>query len=262
MKCVILAGGLGTRLTEETVIKPKPLVEIGGRPIIWHIMKLYSHYGIDDFIVCLGYKGHLIKEYFANYHLHMSDVTVDVRRRAVEVHATEAEPWRVTLIDTGDDSGTGGRLRRILPHVAGEETFCMTYGDGVADLDIGRLIAFHRAHGKWATVTATRPLPRFGVMHLAGDRVDAFEEKPHGKDDWVSGGFFVLSPTIGTVIEGDDAVMWEQAPMRRLVEMGQMMAFRHDGFWRPMDTLRDKMVLEELWEGGKAPWKVWENGRT
>jgi glucose-1-phosphate cytidylyltransferase len=261
MKCVILAGGLGTRLTEETVIKPKPLVDIGGRPILWHIMKMYSHFGIDDFIICLGYKGHLIKEYFASYHLRMSDVTFDVRQQSMEIHATDAEPWRVTLVDTGDESGTGGRLRRVLPYVADDDAFCMTYGDGVADLNIADLITFHRKHGRRATVTATRPLPRFGVMHLDGDRVSRFEEKPHGNDDWVSGGFFVLSPRIGEVITGDDTVMWEQAPMRALVEDDQLMAFRHDGFWRPMDTLRDKMVLEELWESGAAPWKVWKSIR-
>ena len=261
MKCVILAGGLGTRLTEETTIKPKPLVEIGGRPILWHIMKIYSHYGIDDFIVCLGYMGHLIKEYFASYHLRMSDVSFDIRKRSMEIHASDAEPWRVTLIDTGDAAGTGGRLKKVLPHVADDDTFCMTYGDGVGDIDIGALIAFHRDHGKLATVTATRPIPRFGVMQIEGDRVKEFEEKPHGEGNWVSGGFFVLSPKIGDYIDDDETVMWEQAPVRRLVEDDQLMAFRHDGFWSPMDTLRDKMTLENLWNSGQAKWKVWESLR-
>ncbi|GAB6052328.1 glucose-1-phosphate cytidylyltransferase [Magnetospira thiophila] len=257
MKVIILAGGLGSRLSEETTTKPKPLVEIGGRPMIWHIMKIYAAHGLNDFIVCLGYKGHLIKEYFANYHLHMSDVTVHVKEQRLEVHATEAEPWRVTLIDTGDQAGTGGRLKKALRHVAGDEAFCLTYGDGVADVDITALVAFHRSHGRLATVTATRPLPRFGLMHLSGDRVSNFEEKPHGEHDWVNGGFFVLSPQVGELIDDDEEVMWERAPIRRLVEAEQLMAFRHDGFWRPMDTLRDKMTLERLWNEGQAPWKIW-----
>ena len=261
MKCVILAGGLGTRLTEETTIKPKPLVEIGDRPILWHIMKIYSHYGINDFIVCLGYKGHLIKEYFASYHLRMSDVSFDIRNRSMEIHSSDAEPWRVTLIDTGDAAGTGGRLKKVLPHVADEDAFCMTYGDGVGDIDIDALIAFHRNHGKLATVTATRPIPRFGVMQITGDKVTEFEEKPHGEGSWVSGGFFVLSPKIGEFIDDDEKIMWEQAPIRRLVEADQLMAFRHDGFWSPMDTLRDKMTLEDLWNSGRAQWKVWESIR-
>ena len=256
MKVVILAGGLGSRLSEETQIKPKPLVEIGGQPILWHIMKAYSAHGIHDFIICLGYKGHLIKEYFANYHLHRSDVTFDIQNQSMEVHATEAEPWRVTLVDTGDETGTGGRMKRVMHHVKDDDAFCMTYGDGVGDINISRLVEFHKNHGKLATVTVTRPPSRFGVLHLAGDEVTKFQEKPRGEDDWVSGGFFVLSPKVADLIE-DDATYWEQAPMKRLVQRSELCAYRHDGFWQPMDTLRDKQNLEKFWRSGQAPWKVW-----
>jgi glucose-1-phosphate cytidylyltransferase len=256
MKAVILAGGLGSRLSEETTTRPKPLVEIGGKPILWHIMKIYSAHGINEFIICLGYKGHMIKEFFYNYHLRSSDVTFDIQARSVSVHGSVAEPWKITLIDTGDDSGTGGRLKQAIPHVMNDPAFCLTYGDGVGDIDITKLVAFHMAHGKLATVTATRPLPRFGVMHLDGANVCRFEEKPHGTDDWVNGGFFVLSPKVGEYI-ADNAAYWEQAPLKKLVEEGELSAFRHTGFWRPMDTLRDKQVLEEAWASGNAPWKVW-----
>lgn len=256
MKLVILAGGRGSRLSEETSIRPKPLVEIGGMPILWHIMKIYSTHGVNDFIVCLGYKGHMIKEFFASYALRSSDVTFDVQNRSMQVLASRAEPWKVTLVDTGDETGTGGRLKQAIPYVKDEEAFCFTYGDGVGDVDIAALIAFHRAHKRLATVTATRPLPRFGIMHLDKDRVSRFEEKPHGADDWVNAGFFVLSPQIGDYIH-DMASYWEQAPMRRLVAENQLAAYRHEGFWRPMDSLSDKTILEEAWATGRAPWKVW-----
>jgi len=256
MKAVILAGGLGSRLSEETVIRPKPLVEIGGRPILWHILKIYSAFGVNDFIICLGYKGFMIKEYFSNYALHMSDVTIDVGGGRVEVHENTAEPWRITLVDTGDESGTGGRLKRVLPYVADEKYFHFTYGDGVGDIDIDKLTAFHRSHGRMATVTAARPPHRFGVLHLDGDRVKAFEEKPEEHGGWVNAGFFVLTPEVGEMIDGDDAY-WERAPAERIVARDQMRAFFHRGFWQPMDTLRDKETLERLWAGGFAPWKVW-----
>ncbi|MBT7247693.1 MAG: glucose-1-phosphate cytidylyltransferase [Rhodospirillaceae bacterium] len=256
MKAVILAGGFGSRLGEETAIRPKPLVEIGGKPILWHIMKLYSTHGINDFVICLGYKGYMIKEYFANYFLRNADVTFDIEKQSMEVHRSEAEPWRVTLIETGDDSGTGGRLKQALPYVADDPSFCMTYGDGVGDIDLTALLAFHQSHGALATVTATRPLPRFGIMQIEGDRVTDFQEKPHGKADWVNGGFFVLSPAIGDYID-DDSEFWERKPIRRVVADDQLRVFRHDGFWRPMDTIRDKNTLETLWETGDAPWKIW-----
>jgi glucose-1-phosphate cytidylyltransferase len=256
MKVVILAGGMGSRLSEETVIRPKPLVEVGGKPILWHIMKIYSTYGINDFVICLGYKGNLIKEYFSNYLLAHSDVTFDIAGGKMELHQSAAEPWQVTLVDTGDDSGTGGRLKRIMPYVEDDEAFCMTYGDGVGNIDIGALIDFHKAHGKMATVTATRPLPRFGVMHLDHDVVSKFEEKPHGKDDWINGGFYVLSSQVFQFIE-DDATYWERAPLAQLVEQGELQAYRHDGFWRPMDTLSDKVTLDDLWTTDQAPWKTW-----
>lgn len=255
MKLVLLAGGLGTRLSEETGTKPKPMVEIGGYPILWHIMKLYSAHGINDFVVCLGYKGYSIKEYFANYFLHMTDVTVDIGRNSVSVHRSRAEPWRVTLVDTGDETMTGGRLKRVRDHVAGE-TFCLTYGDGLADVDIGRLIAFHQAEGREATVTAVRPPGRFGALSIEDDRVAGFVEKPLGDGSWINGGFFVLSPDVIDRIDGDDTV-WEQAPLESLARDGQLSAFRHEGFWQPMDTLRDKRYLEELWASGQAAWKIW-----
>lgn len=256
MKAVILAGGVGSRISEETVLKPKPLVEIGGRPILWHIMKIYSSYGINEFVVCLGYKGHMIKEYFANYYLRSSDVTIDTQEKTMDVHASNTEPWRVTLIDTGENSGTGGRLKRVIPHVSDEESFCLTYGDGVGDIDLGKLIDFHQAHGKLATVTATRPIPRFGIMHLDGDKVSRYDEKPHGEQDWVNGGFFVLSPKIGEFIDGDETY-WEQEPMRKLVELNELQAYRHDGFWQPMDSLSDRRRLESHWETDAPPWKSW-----
>lgn len=255
MKVVILAGGLGTRLAEETVVKPKPMIEIGGKPILWHIMKIYSAHGINDFIVCLGYKGYIVKEYFANYFLHMSDVTFDMANNGVQIHQNSAEPWRVTLVDTGDDTMTGGRIKRIAPYLNGED-FCCTYGDGLADVDIARLIEFHRKHGKLATLTATQLPGRFGALNLSGHRIESFQEKPHGDGAWVNGGFFVLSPRVLDYIDGDRTV-WEREPMERLARNGEMMSFPHDGFWQPMDTLREKNYLEELWESGKAPWKIW-----
>jgi glucose-1-phosphate cytidylyltransferase len=257
MKAVILAGGLGTRLSEETATRPKPMVEVGGRPILWHIMKLYSAYGVNDFLICCGYKGYVIKEYFANYFLHMSDVTFDMERNTMDVHQRNAEPWRVTLVDTGDLTMTGGRLAHLRPYLDGEESFCMTYGDGVSDVDIGALIAFHKAHGGNATVTAVQPSGRYGALILAeNDRVDGFVEKPRGDGGWINGGFFVLSPKCLDLIV-DDQTVWEQKPLEALAESGQLNAFRHTGFWQPMDTLRDKVHLEQLWAAGEAPWKVW-----
>ena len=255
MKLVLLAGGLGTRLSEETSTKPKPMVEIGGYPILWHIMKSYSAHGINDFIICLGYKGYAIKEYFANYFLHMTDVTVDIGRNSVRVHHSRAEPWRVTLVDTGEETMTGGRLKRIRDHVAGE-AFCLTYGDGLADIDIGQLIAFHEAEGRDATVTAVRPPGRFGALSLDNNRVAGFIEKPLGDGSWINGGFFVLSPDVIDRIDGDQTV-WEQEPLESLARDGQLTAFCHEGFWQPMDTLRDKRHLEELWASGRAAWKKW-----
>lgn len=255
MKVVILAGGLGTRISEETGVKPKPMVEIGGKPIIWHIMKLYSAFGLNDFIVCLGYKGYVIKEYFANYYLHMSNVTFDMAHNKIEVHQNNAEPWRVTLVDTGEATMTGGRLKRIKPFV-GEEDFCCTYGDGVADIDITELLAFHRAQNTLATVTAAQPPGRFGSLVLRDSKVTAFQEKPQGDGAWINGGFFVLSPKTLDFIEGDDTI-WEKEPMELLATQNQMSAFMHRGFWQPMDTLRDKNHLEELWASGRAPWKRW-----
>ncbi len=256
MKAVILAGGAGTRLSEETVTRPKPMVEIGGRPILWHVMKIYSHYGINDFIVCLGYRGYLIKEYFANYFLHMSDVTFDMTQNRMEVHQNNAEPWRVTLVDTGENTMTGGRLRRVREYVANEPLFCFTYGDGVGDVDISATIALHQKERRLATVTATRPPGRFGALHLEGDRVASFIEKPEGDGGWINGGFFVLAPKTLDYIDGD-ATIWEREPMERLAREGEMSAYFHHGFWQPMDTLRDKNHLEELWADGNAPWKVW-----
>ncbi len=256
MKAVILAGGLGTRLSEETVLKPKPMVEIGGMPILWHIMKSYSFHGVNDFVVCLGYKGYVIKEYFANYFLHMSDVTFNMTNNKMEVHQASAEPWRVTLVDTGDDTMTGGRLKRVAAYV-GEDDFCFTYGDGVADVDIGKLIQFHKAQGKLATVTAVQPPGRFGSLDIVRGKITGFKEKLKGDGGWINGGFFVLSPRIIDYID-NDTTTWERQPLEKLAHEGQLSAFKHEGFWRPMDTLRDKVMLEELWTSGKAPWKVWK----
>ena len=256
MKAVILAGGLGTRLSEETSIRPKPMVEIGGRPILWHILKIYSHYQINDFIICCGYKGYMIKEYFANYFLHMSDVTFDMAENRMQVHQSIAEPWRVTLIDTGDAAGTGGRLRNISRYIQDEEAFCMTYGDGVSDVDVTALTAFHKTHGKQVTVTAVHPAARFGGLSVEGTIVNAFREKPEGEGGWVNGGFFVLSPSIIEEIP-DEATTFEFGPIQRLAARKEVQAFFHHGFWQPMDTMRDKQKLEELWASGKAPWKSW-----
>lgn len=256
MKAVILAGGFGTRISEETVARPKPMIEIGGKPILWHIMKIYSAHGINEFIVCCGYKGYVIKEYFANYFLHMSDVTFDMQKNEMEVHHRYAEPWRVTLIDTGDDTMTGGRLKRVAAYLQNETAFCFTYGDGVADVDVSASIRFHHSHGKLATVTAVQPAGRYGALDLAGTQVKGFMEKPKGDGGWINGGFFVLSPECVQYIDGD-ATHWEAEPLTRLAQQGQLMAFEHAGFWQPMDTLRDKNQLEELWQSGAAPWKVW-----
>lgn len=256
MKAVILAGGFGTRISEETHLKPKPMIEIGGMPIIWHIMKIYSAYGVSDFVICCGYKGYVIKEYFRNYFLHMSDVTIDMRSNEMIVHNGKAEPWTVTLVDTGEATMTGGRLKRVAEHVADEEAFCFTYGDGVADVDVGAEIAFHREHGKLATVLAVQPPGRYGALELDGTRVTGFTEKPRGDGASINGGFFVLSPRCLDLIE-DDATIWEAGPLNRLAEQGELMAFPHRGFWQPMDTLREKNLLESLWDSGEAPWKCW-----
>lgn len=257
MKVVILAGGFGTRLAEETEIKPKPMVEIGGKPILWHIMKIYSHYGFNDFIICLGYKGYVIKEYFANYFLHMSDVTIDLRDNRMTVHNARAEPWTITLVDTGLNTMTGGRIKRVMSYI-GSETFMMTYGDGVADVNIPELIDFHRKNGKIATLTAVQPSGRFGALELAEDLVVKFQEKPKGDGGWVNGGFFVLEPAVFDYIEGDETV-WEKEPLENLARDRQLVAYKHYGFWKPMDTLRDKLELERLWQSGKAPWKIWKD---
>jgi glucose-1-phosphate cytidylyltransferase len=257
MKAVILAGGLGTRISEETHLKPKPMIEIGGRPILWHILKLYSAYGVNDFVICCGYKGYVIKEYFANYFLHMSDVTFDMSTNTMEVHQRNAEPWRVTLVDTGDHTLTGGRLKRVAPYLQDEDAFCFTYGDGLSDVDIAASIRFHRQHGRWATVTAVQPPGRYGAIQRQGDQVTRFVEKPRGDGGLINGGFFVLSPQVLPMITGDD-VSWEGEPLSRLAQMQQMMAYEHHGFWQPMDTLRDKTLLEDLWHSGKAPWKIWK----
>ncbi len=256
MKAVILAGGLGTRISEETSSKPKPMVEIGGKPILWHIMKIYSHYGINDFVICCGYKGYVIKEYFANYFLHMSDVTFDLANNQMKVHERFSEPWRVTLIDTGIDTMTGGRLKRVEPYIKDEEAFCFTYGDGLSDVNISDLIAFHKSKNAKATLTATLPPGRFGALDLDGDRVCSFKEKPMGDGALINGGFFVLSPSVIELIK-DDATIWERGPLEALAQQGQLRAFEHSGFWQPMDTLRDKTYLEDLWDSGNAPWKVW-----
>ena len=256
MKAVILAGGLGTRLSEETTLRPKPMVEIGGKPILWHIMKMYSHHGIHDFVVCCGYKGYVIKEYFANYFLHMSDVTIDMRANNMEVHEKRAEPWKITLVDTGDDSMTGGRLRRVAEHIKNESAFCLTYGDGVSDIDISASLNFHRQHGRLATITATIPPGRFGALDIQDGKVTRFKEKPKGDGALINGGFFVLSPKVLGLLKNDQTI-WEQEPLMKLAADGELMAYEHDGFWQPMDTLRDKQHLEDLWSSGQAPWKKW-----
>ena len=254
MKAVILAGGLGTRLSEETVLRPKPMVEIGGHPILWHIMKIYSHHGINDFVVCLGYKGYMIKEYFANYHLHMSDVTFDLSTGTAEIHQNTAEPWRVTLVDTGEQSMTGGRIKRIRNYVDG--TFCMTYGDGVSDVDITRLVEFHKKQKTYATVTAVQPPGRYGAIEMQDDKVTSFKEKPSGDGAWINGGFFVLEPEVFDYIAGD-SIIWEAEPLESLSRDRQLSVYKHSGFWQSMDTLRDKNYLESLWNAGKAAWKIW-----
>lgn len=255
MKAIILAGGLGSRISEESHLRPKPMIEIGGKPILWHIMKIYSHYGINDFIICLGYKGYIIKEYFSNYFLHMSDVTFSMRENKMEIHQKFVEPWNVTLVDTGETTMTGGRLKRVAPYI-GNETFCLTYGDGVSDLDISALIAHHKAAGKLATVTAIQPPGRFGSLQMKGNLVQLFQEKPAGDGVWINGGFFVLEPPVLNHIDGDDTV-WEQQPLQHLAKDGELTAYKHNGFWHAMDTLRDKNHLEETWASGHAPWKLW-----
>jgi glucose-1-phosphate cytidylyltransferase len=254
MKAVILAGGLGTRISEESVVRPKPMIEIGGMPILWHILKMYSAHGIHDFVICCGYKGYMIKEYFANYFLHMSDVTIDMSHNSIEVHQKKAEPWKITLIDTGENTQTGGRLKRVADYL--DEDFCMTYGDGVGSVDIAASITFHKQHGKLATMTAVQPPGRFGSLEIDGATVKAFVEKPQGDGGWINGGFFVLNPMVLDLIESD-ATLWEKEPLESLARQGQLKSFFHSGFWRPMDTLRDKTTLEDLWAGGKAPWKIW-----
>jgi glucose-1-phosphate cytidylyltransferase len=256
LKAVILAGGLGTRISEETTTRPKPMIEIGGKPILWHILKMYSHHGINDFIICCGYKGYVIKEYFANYFLHMSDVTFDMSNNSMEVHQRKAEPWRVTLVDTGEDTMTGGRLKRVANYVKDEEAFCFTYGDGVADVNITNLIAFHKAQNVKATLTGAIPPGRFGALDLDGDKVNSFMEKPKGDGAMINGGFFVLSPKVIDYI-ASDTTTWEREPLERLAQEGNLAAYQHHSFWQPMDTLRDKLQLEDLWQSGKAPWKVW-----
>jgi glucose-1-phosphate cytidylyltransferase len=257
MKAVILAGGLGTRLSEETDLKPKPMVEVGGKPILWHIMKIYSAHGVNDFVICCGYKGYMIKEYFANYFLHQSDVTFCMTDNSMHVHQNNSEPWTVTLVDTGENTMTGGRLKRVKDYVKDEEAFCFTYGDGVGNVDITQLIQFHQSHGKQATLTATRPPGRYGALKFGpDDSVDNFQEKPDGDGSWINGGFFVLSPKVIERIEKDSTI-WEREPLDGLAKDGELIAFKHDGFWQPMDTLREKIMLNDLWNGGNAPWKVW-----
>jgi glucose-1-phosphate cytidylyltransferase len=257
MKVVLLAGGLGTRLSEETVLKPKPMVEIGGMPILWHIMKIYSYYGYNDFIICLGYKGYLVKEYFANYFLHKADVTIDLKKNAMEVHESEAEPWKITLVDTGDNSMTGGRIKRIQKYIE-DETFMLTYGDGVGDIKVDKLIEYHNGHGKLFTVTSVQPSGRFGALDLSGENeVKSFLEKPKGDGSWINGGYMVCGPGVFDYITDGDSTVWEQEPMQNIALSGQMKAFKHDGFWRPMDTLKDKHDLNEMWATATARWKVW-----
>ena len=256
MKAIILAGGMGTRISEESHLRPKPMIEIGGRPILWHIMKIYSHHGITDFVICLGYRGYVIKEYFSNYFLHAADVTIDAATNEVTFHNPKAEPWRMTLVDTGEQTLTGGRLKRVASFLDPNEPFCFTYGDGVANVDISRLVAFHKAHGKRASLTAVVPPGRYGALSMDGDKVSRFVEKPPGDNTFINGGFFVLNPSILELIEGDET-SWESAPLERLAASGELMAYRHTGFWQPMDTLRDKNQLEAMWATGNAPWKVW-----
>ncbi|MDR3279505.1 MAG: glucose-1-phosphate cytidylyltransferase [Synergistaceae bacterium] len=255
MKAVILAGGLGTRISEETNIRPKPMIEIGGRPILWHIMKIYSHDGVNDFIICVGYKGYMIKEYFANYFMHMSDVTFDMRTGSHTIHSNAAEPWSVTVVDTGENTLTGGRVKRVREYI-GDESFCLTYGDGLANIKIDKLVAFHKTHGKLATITAVQPPGRYGRLDLDGDSVVDFLEKPSGDGDWINGGFFVIEPSVVDYIE-DDLTSWESTPLERLAGEGNLKSYKHDDFWLPMDTQRDKTLLESLWEKNQAPWKVW-----
>jgi glucose-1-phosphate cytidylyltransferase len=257
VKAVILAGGVGTRLSEETEVRPKPMIEIGGMPILWHIMKIYSAHGVQDFVICLGYKGYVIKEYFANYYLHSCDVTFDMSENKMEVHRSAAEPWRVTLVDTGEQTMTGGRLKRALSYVQGEDAFCFTYGDGLADIDVTASLAFHRERGKLATVTAVQPPGRFGAIEVEGDRVRGFREKPRGDGAWINGGFFVLSPRVGSYLD-DDQTIWENEPLAGLARDGELVSYEHAGFWHAMDTLRDKRQLQELWDAGDPPWKMWE----
>lgn len=256
MKAVILAGGLGTRISEETNLKPKPMVEIGGRPILWHVMKIYSAHGINDFVICAGYKGYVIKEYFANYFTHMSDVTFDMTANKMEVHHRRSEPWRVTIVDTGDETMTGGRLRRVRAYLD-QDTFCFTYGDGLGDLNIGALVEFHKREARQATLTGVQPPGRYGALEIEGNRVKQFQEKPEGDGSWINGGFFVLEPSVIDLI-ADDSTVWERMPLESLVGQKQLSVYKHGGFWQPMDTLRDKMHLEALWTSGKAPWKLWE----
>lgn len=256
MKAVILAGGFGTRISEETALKPKPMIEIGGKPILWHIMKIYAHHGVNDFIICCGYKGYIIKEYFANYFIHMSDITYDMSNNTVQVHHKKAEPWKVTMVDTGETTQTGGRLKRIKEYL-GNEDFCMTYGDGVGNIDITNSIKFHKSHGKLATMTAIQPPGRFGALELDGVEVKSFLEKPQGDGGWINGGFFILSPDVLNLIQGDDT-LWEKSPLEKLAETSNLRAYYHTGFWQPMDTLRDKILLEDLWMSEVAPWKVWK----
>jgi len=256
MKAIILAGGLGTRISEETHLRPKPMIEVGGKPLLWHIMKLYSAHGVNDFVICGGYKGYVIKEYFANYFLHMSDVTFDMAKNQVEFRKPKAEAWKVTVVDTGEETMTGGRLKRVAEYVSDEELFCFTYGDGLSNVDLTKEIAFHRSHGKWATVTAVKPPGRYGALQIDGAKVEGFLEKPPGDGGFINGGFFVLSPQCLDLIDGDDTA-WEGEPLATLAARGQLMSFEHDGFWQPMDTLRDKNQLEELWDSGRPPWKVW-----
>jgi glucose-1-phosphate cytidylyltransferase len=255
MKAVLLAGGLGTRISEESASRPKPMIEVGGKPILWHIMKMYSAHGINEFVVCCGYKGYVIKEYFANYFLHQSDVTIDMATNNIEVHHKKAEPWKITLVDTGEETQTGGRLKRVADYVDGD--FCMTYGDGVGSVDLSGLLKFHASHGKLATMTAVQPPGRFGALQLNGSKIESFVEKPQGDGGWINGGFFVLSPKVLEQISSDNT-LWEQEPLRNLAKQGELQAFFHSGFWQPMDTLRDKTHLESLWASGKAPWKMWE----
>ncbi len=255
MKAVILAGGLGTRISEETHLKPKPMIEVGGRPVLWHVMKIYSAHGVNEFIICAGYKGYIIKEYFANYFLHMSDVTFDMRGNSMEVHQRRSEPWRVTVVDTGEGTMTGGRLKRVQKYI-GDEAFCFTYGDGVGDIDIGKLVALHKSEGRMATLTGVQPPGRYGALEIDGNSVVRFQEKPEGDGAWINGGFFVLEPSVIELI-ADDSTVWERKPLEELAAREQLGIHKHRGFWQPMDTLRDKTLLEELWAGGRAPWKVW-----